>query len=108
MPMQVEAPENEQHESSTIGKPPLVVESLKEEPGAGWPSLGTLIADLLKLAIEGVGKLLLSVVPQRMHATWEEENRSHSAQGQAGDARGQRGDSSSAEAQQHANEALML
>jgi hypothetical protein len=42
------------------------VESLKEEPGAGWPSLGTLIADLLKLAIEGVGKLLLSVVPQRM------------------------------------------
>lgn len=62
----VEAPENEQHESSTIGKPPLVVESLKEEPGAGWPSLGTLIADLLKLAIEGVGKVLLSVVPQRM------------------------------------------
>ncbi|OEL28108.1 hypothetical protein BAE44_0010872 [Dichanthelium oligosanthes] len=62
----VEAPENEQqHESSTIGKPPLVVESLKEEPGAGWPSLGTLFADLLKLAIEGVGKLLLSVGPQR-------------------------------------------
>lgn len=66
MPLQVEAPENEQHESSTIGKPPLVVESLKEEPGAGWPSLGMLIGDLLKLAIEGVGKLLLSVAPQRM------------------------------------------
>ncbi|WVZ77193.1 hypothetical protein U9M48_025088 [Paspalum notatum var. saurae] len=64
----VEAPENEQHQhkSSSIGKPPLVVESLKEEPGAGWPSLGTLIADLLKLAIEGVGKLLFSVVPQRL------------------------------------------
>ncbi|KAJ1278698.1 hypothetical protein BS78_04G098300 [Paspalum vaginatum] len=62
----VEAPENEQRESSAIGKPPLVVESLKEEPGAGWPSLGTLIADLLKLSIEGVGKLLLSVVPQRL------------------------------------------
>lgn len=66
MPIQVEAPETEQHESSTIGKPPLVVESLKEEPGAGWPSLGTLISDLLKLAIEGVGKLLLSIVPQRL------------------------------------------
>lgn len=63
--MQVEAPENE-HERSTVGKPPLVVESLKEEPGAGWPSLGTLIADLLKLAIEGVGKILFSVIPQRM------------------------------------------
>lgn len=62
----VEAPENEQHESGTIGKPPLVVESLKEEPGAGWPSFGTLIADLLKLAFEGVGKLLLSIVPQRL------------------------------------------
>ncbi|KAG2657285.1 uncharacterized protein LOC120695175 [Panicum virgatum] len=62
----VEAPETEQHESSTIGKPPLVVESLKEEPGAGWPSFGTLISDLLKLAVEGVGKLLLSVVPQRL------------------------------------------
>ncbi|KAF8670527.1 hypothetical protein HU200_050548 [Digitaria exilis] len=62
----VEAPETEQHESSTIGKPPLVVESLKEEPGAGWPSFGTLISDLLKLAIEGVGKLLFSVVPQRL------------------------------------------
>lgn len=41
------------------------MESLKEEPGAGWPSLGTLISDLLKLAIEGVGKLLLSIVPKR-------------------------------------------
>jgi len=66
IPIQVEAPETEQHESSTIGKPPLVVESLKEEPGAGWPSFGTLISDLLKLAVEGVGKLLLSVVPQRL------------------------------------------
>ncbi|CAL4970422.1 unnamed protein product [Urochloa decumbens] len=62
----VEAPEIEQHESSTIGKPPLVVESLKEEPGAGWPSLGTLISDLLKLSVEGVGKLLLGVVPQSL------------------------------------------
>lgn len=65
MPIQVEAPEKEQHESSTLGKAPLVVESLQEEPGAGWPSLGTLISDLLKLAIEGVGKLLLSIVPKR-------------------------------------------
>ncbi|XP_062223650.1 uncharacterized protein LOC133922364 [Phragmites australis] len=62
----IEAPEDEQQESSTVGKPPLVVESLKEEPGAGWPSFGTLVADLLKLAIEGVGKLLLNVVPQRL------------------------------------------
>lgn len=61
MLIQAEAPEDERRESSTIGKPPLVVESLKEEPGAGWPSFGTLVADLLKLAFEGVGNLLLAV-----------------------------------------------
>jgi hypothetical protein len=44
----------------------LVVESLKEEPSAGWPSFGTLVADLLKLATEGMGNLLLNIVPQRL------------------------------------------
>ncbi|KQJ94170.1 uncharacterized protein LOC100824092 [Brachypodium distachyon] len=62
----IEAPEDEKQESSTVGKPPLVVESLKEEPSAGWPSFGTLVADLLKLAIEGVGSLLFNIVPSRL------------------------------------------
>ncbi|BAF08292.1 uncharacterized protein [Oryza sativa Japonica Group] len=62
----IEAPEDEHQESSTVGKPPLVVESLKEEPSAGWPSLGTLIGDLLKLVIEGVGNQLLRLVPSRL------------------------------------------
>ncbi|KAK3152576.1 hypothetical protein QOZ80_2BG0160900 [Eleusine coracana subsp. coracana] len=61
----IEAPEDEQQGNGSIGKPPLVVESLKEEPGAGWPSFGTLVADLLKLAFEGVGNLLLAV-PQTL------------------------------------------
>ena len=58
----MEAPEDEKQASSTGGKPALVVESLKEEPSAGWPSFGTLVADLLKLAVEGVGNLVLNVV----------------------------------------------
>ncbi|KAL6629636.1 hypothetical protein ACP70R_029401 [Stipagrostis hirtigluma subsp. patula] len=62
----VEDSEGVQQESSSVGKPPLVVESLKEEPGAGWPSFGTLVGDLLKLAIEGVGSLLLNVIPQSL------------------------------------------
>ncbi|KAK1616328.1 hypothetical protein QYE76_021845 [Lolium multiflorum] len=62
----MEAPEDGKQESSTTGKPPLVVESLKEEPSAGWPSFGTLVADLLKLSVEGVGSLLLNIVPLRL------------------------------------------
>ncbi|CAM0946055.1 unnamed protein product [Alopecurus aequalis] len=62
----MEAPEDEKQESSAAGKPPLVVESLKEEPSAGWPSFGTLVSDLLELAVEGVGNLVLNVVPQRL------------------------------------------
>jgi hypothetical protein len=62
----IEVHEDVQRESNTIGKPPLVVESLKEEPGAGWPSFGTLVADLLKLAIEGVGNLLVNTIPQTL------------------------------------------
>ncbi|KAF7089646.1 hypothetical protein CFC21_092570 [Triticum aestivum] len=62
----IEASEDGKQESSTAGKPPLVVESLKEEPSAGWPSLGTLVADLLKLAVEGVGNLVLNIAPLHM------------------------------------------
>lgn len=62
----IEASEDGKQESSNAGKPPLVVESLKEEPSAGWPSFGTLVADLLKLAVEGVGNLVLNIVPQRL------------------------------------------
>uniref|UniRef100_A0ACD5YQ54 Uncharacterized protein n=1 Tax=Avena sativa TaxID=4498 RepID=A0ACD5YQ54_AVESA len=62
----IEEPEDEKQESGTAGKPALVVESLKEEPSAGWPSFGTLVADLLKLAVEGVGNLVLNIVPTRL------------------------------------------
>ncbi|KAL5213353.1 hypothetical protein ABZP36_024200 [Zizania latifolia] len=64
--LKIEALEDEHQESSTVGKPPLVVESLKEEPSAGWPSFGTLLADLLKLAIEAVGNQLLKLIPSRL------------------------------------------
>jgi hypothetical protein len=66
MRIQIEAHEDVQRESDTIGKPPLVVESLKEEPGAGWPSFGTLVADLLKLAFEGVRNLAVNTIPQTL------------------------------------------
>ncbi|XP_020088827.1 uncharacterized protein LOC109710559 [Ananas comosus] len=55
--------EDEQREHSTDEKPPLIVESLKEEPGAGWPSVGTLLTDLFKFTLEAIGNLLLNVIP---------------------------------------------
>ncbi|URE14289.1 NHL repeat [Musa troglodytarum] len=55
--------ESAQHEDNSMEKPTLVVETLKEEPGAGWPSLGRLLVDLSKFAVEGIGNMLLNLVP---------------------------------------------
>ncbi|XP_072984961.1 uncharacterized protein [Typha latifolia] len=55
--------EDEQLKNNTMETSPLIVESLKEEPGAGWPSLGTLLTDLFKFAIEAFGNLLLNFIP---------------------------------------------
>ncbi|XP_008790030.2 uncharacterized protein LOC103707358 isoform X2 [Phoenix dactylifera] len=53
----------EQQDSSIAEKPALIVESLKEDPVAGWPSFGRLISDLFKFGIEGIGNLLLNLIP---------------------------------------------
>ncbi|ONK80115.1 uncharacterized protein A4U43_C01F14040 [Asparagus officinalis] len=45
-------------------KPTLVVESLSEEPNAGWPSLSTLLSDLFKFSVEAIGNTLLNFIPQ--------------------------------------------
>ncbi|WOL08223.1 hypothetical protein Cni_G16975 [Canna indica] len=58
-----DAYESTPHKDNTAEKPSLVVESLKEEPGAGWPSLGRLLIDLCKFAFEGLGSMLLNLIP---------------------------------------------
>lgn len=56
----------EQQEPSVIKeKPTPVVETVKEEQEAGWPSFGQLLWDLSKLAIEGLGSLLGYFFPLR-------------------------------------------
>ncbi|KAG1335279.1 hypothetical protein COCNU_03G013980 [Cocos nucifera] len=55
--------EIDQQDSTIVEKPALIVESLKEEQIAGWPSFGRLISDLLKFGIEAVGTLLLNLIP---------------------------------------------
>ncbi|KAM3222546.1 putative protein isoform X2 [Capsicum annuum] len=59
--------EVEHQEPSLIKeKPPTpVVETVKEEQEAGWPSFGQLVWDLSKLAIEGLGSLFGYIVPLR-------------------------------------------
>lgn len=39
---------------------------MKEEPGAGWPSLGRLLSDLFKFAMEAIGSMFLNLVPQNL------------------------------------------
>ncbi|KAL5997764.1 hypothetical protein ACLOJK_008694 [Asimina triloba] len=63
--IQKQASESEfQDEPTTlVEKPALVVESLKEDPDAGWPSFGRLIIDLFKLAFEVLGNIFLYFIP---------------------------------------------
>ncbi|OVA12419.1 NHL repeat [Macleaya cordata] len=51
-----------QHKSTTDKSTPLV-ESLKEDLDAGWPSFGRLLADLSKLAAEALGSVFLYFIP---------------------------------------------
>lgn len=55
----------EQQDSTIAEKPALIVESLKEDQIAGWPSFGRLISDLFKFGIEAIGTLLLNLIPLR-------------------------------------------
>ena len=50
-------------------KPTPIVESLKEEPVAGWPSFGQLILDLLKLALEALTGIFIHLIPSRFIPT---------------------------------------
>ncbi|KAK9269104.1 hypothetical protein L1049_000873 [Liquidambar formosana] len=53
-------------EDQPIGeKPTPIVESIKEEPVAGWPSFGQLILDLSKLALEALANIFLYFIPSR-------------------------------------------
>ncbi|XP_068642961.1 uncharacterized protein [Aristolochia californica] len=45
----------------------LKVESIKEDPIAGWPSFGRLFTDLSKLVFEALGSVLLSFLPTSFH-----------------------------------------
>ncbi|GAB2278027.1 hypothetical protein Dimus_012726 [Dionaea muscipula] len=47
-------------------KPTPVIERVKEEPIAGWPSFGQLIVDLSKLVLEGMGSTILYLIPSRL------------------------------------------
>lgn len=64
--VQNQASENEALDVNNAKKPTVVVESLKEDLDAGWPSLGRLFTDLLKFAMEAVGNLFLSFIPHRL------------------------------------------
>lgn len=55
--------EIELQDHTTAEKPALIVESLQEDPDAGWPSFGRLLYDLLKFAIEAIGNLFLNFIP---------------------------------------------
>ncbi|KAH7657735.1 Six-bladed beta-propeller TolB-like protein [Dioscorea alata] len=61
-----QASESEALDISNAKKPTVVVESLKEDLDAGWPSLGRLFTDLLKFAMEAIGNLFLSFIPHRL------------------------------------------
>jgi hypothetical protein len=52
---QKEEPEEEVEKIDAGKEEPLVVESLSDEPSAGWPSIGTLLTDLFKFTVEMIG-----------------------------------------------------
>ncbi|KAJ4788984.1 NHL domain-containing protein [Rhynchospora pubera] len=56
-------PEEEIEKTDATKEEPLVVESLTDEPIAGWPSFGTLLTDLFKSGVESIGNMLLNSVP---------------------------------------------
>lgn len=59
--------ENKYKEKLNKEKPTPIPENMKEEPG--WPSFGQLMVDLSKLALEGIGGIVLSVVPSRFKSS---------------------------------------
>lgn len=65
-PKMKQVSETKQLDHKISKKPTLIVESLKEEPGAGWPSLGRLLSDLLKFAMEAIGSMFLNLIPQNL------------------------------------------
>ncbi|RWR89192.1 NHL repeat [Cinnamomum micranthum f. kanehirae] len=55
--------ETEFQDEPIVEKPILIVETIKEDPDAGWPSFGRLITDLFKLAFEALGNIFLYLIP---------------------------------------------
>ncbi|KAJ4980609.1 hypothetical protein NE237_031446 [Protea cynaroides] len=55
--------ESDINDQVTSEKPSLIAESLKEEPDAGWPSFGSLLIDLFKLAVQALGSIFLYFIP---------------------------------------------
>ncbi|XP_058095498.1 uncharacterized protein LOC131240953 [Magnolia sinica] len=61
--MQKHATESELQDPDTVEKATLLVETLKEDPVAGWPSFGQLLVDLSKLIFEALGSIFLYYIP---------------------------------------------
>lgn len=61
--MQKQVSETEFQDRPVVEKPTLIVETLKEDPDAGWPSFGRLVTDLFKFAFEALGNIFLSFIP---------------------------------------------
>jgi len=63
--LQQQPSESEFEDQPSEEKPTPIVESIKEEPVAGWPSFGQLIIDLSKLALEALANIFLYFIPSR-------------------------------------------
>lgn len=55
-------------------KPGSVVEPVKEEQQAGWPSFGRLVIDLTKLAFEALASIIMSFIPFRFNHKGSKDN----------------------------------
>ncbi|GAB2244843.1 hypothetical protein Droror1_Dr00000336 [Drosera rotundifolia] len=51
-----------------------IVEQVKEEQIAGWPSFSQLIVELSKLALEGMGSILLYLIPSHVRRAGSRKN----------------------------------
>ncbi|KAI8010629.1 hypothetical protein ACSBR2_011620 [Camellia fascicularis] len=63
--VQKHPPESEYQDYLSNEKPTPVVEPVKEEQEAGWPSFGRLIIDLSKLALEALASVFFYFIPFR-------------------------------------------
>ncbi|KAK6934111.1 NHL repeat [Dillenia turbinata] len=56
------------------GKATPIMESIKEEPEAGWPSFGQLVIDLSKLLLEALASIVMYFIPFRFRTGNSKKN----------------------------------